>query len=149
MAGLFAKGTTLWMGANSSPESFVKVANARSFKGPNTQVTTVETTTHDTEGNFREFAAVLIDAGTVDMMVNFDPRTATHDFTSDDSLYGVMQNLEERWFELRMASSNPTAPVMRFQAFVVAHPFDFPTDNIQTVSVSIKLDGRILFRYGV
>jgi hypothetical protein len=142
MAGRFAKGTTLWMGDAASPENFVKIANVKSISGPDYSVTVIDTTTHDTVGNFREKAAVLIDAGKLSFNCNFDPDTATQDPVAVTSMFAVLNDLEERYFELRLAASNPGGEIMRFLGFVTKHSLQFPVDNIQELMVEIEIDGE-------
>jgi hypothetical protein len=142
MAGIKAKGTTLWMGDAGSPENFVKVANVKSISGPQYAVTIVDTTTHDTVGNFREKAAVLIDAGTLSFKANFDPANATQDPTVANSLFAVLNDLEERYFELRLSDANVGNEIMRFFGFVTKFSMMFPVDNVQEVDIEIVIDGE-------
>jgi hypothetical protein len=142
MAGRFAKGTTLWMGNAASPLSWVKVANVKSISGPDYSVTVIDTTTHDTVGNFREKAAVLIDAGKLSFNMNFDPDDATQDPVATTSLFNKLNNLTEWYFQLRLAASNPGGEIMQFQGFVTKHSLQFPVDNVQEAMIEVEIDGE-------
>lgn len=144
MAGRFAKGTKLYMGDDDSPENFVLVAHVKSITGPGYNVTIIDTTTHDTVGNFREKAAVLIDAGQLTFNLNFNPDETTHDPTTANSMLGVLQNLQERYWELRLATgSNPGAEKMSFRGYVTSHSMNFPVDNVQEASITVEIDGAV------
>lgn len=143
MAGRFAKGWTIWMGDAGSPENFVKIAHIKSIDGPQANVRIVETTTHDTEGNFVEKLAVLIDAGKLSFMINWNPDLPTHDPELTGSLWNVLEGLEERYFQLRAAPSNPNAQVGSFQGFVTQHSLKLPVDNVQDASITIDIDGAV------
>jgi hypothetical protein len=142
MAGLFGKGTTMWVG-DGSPVSYAQIGRLKSITGPKATVTTVDTTTHDTVGNFREFAAVLIDAGDVTFTLNYDPSIASH--APDTGLYSYLQALEEKSFQLRFPPSDTLNTQMTFNGFITEHPFSFPVDNVIEVNITIKIDGEITF----
>lgn len=143
MAGLFAKGTGLYVGNGASPEVFTKIANVKSISGPNYSVTVVDTTTHSTVGNFREKAAVLVDAGKVSFGVNFDPSDAT--LAPATGLFNDMSNLTERHFQLRFPPSDVLNTRMNFSAFVTSHPFNFPVDNVIEGTVEFDITGEPTF----
>ena len=141
MAGLFAKGTSLWVGDGLSPEGFTKIANVKSISGPGYNVTVVDTTTHSTVGNFREKAAVLIDAGKISCDVNFDPSDPT--LAPATGILNDLQNLTERNMQLRFPPSDTLHTRMNFKGFFTDHPFTFPVDNVIDGKVTIDIDGAI------
>lgn len=141
MAGLFAKGTTLWVGDASSPTSFAKIGKVKSITGPGFNVSFIDTTTHDTTGNFREQAAVLCEAGDISFAVNYDPADAT--LAPATGLFDQMQDLAEKDFQLRFPASDSTHARMNFKAFVASHPFTFPVDNVIEANITLKIDGAV------
>ena len=143
MAGLFAKGTAIWKGNGASPEVFTKIANVKSINGPGFQVTVIDTTTHSTVGNFREKAAVLVDAGKLSFMVNYDPADAT--LAPATGLFDEMQNLDESNYQLRFPPSDSLNTKMAFRGFVTGHPFTFPVDNVIEGNLEITIDGAVTF----
>lgn len=143
MAGLFAKGTGLYVSDGASPAGFTKIANVKSITGPEVDVTIVDTTTHSTEGNWREKAAVLINGGAISFTVNFDPDDPTLDPTADETLWDNLVNLRSRNYELRLSPANTNNQKMVFAGFVTKHGFTFPVDNVQEASISIETDGPI------
>ncbi len=140
MAGLFAKGTGLYVGDGASPENFTKVSNVKSITGPGFNVTIVDTTTHSTVGNYREKAAVLIDAGKLTFNVNFDPSDTT--LAPTTGLFDTLSNLEEKNYQLRFPPSDTLGTRMNFRAFVTGHSFTFPVDNIVDASIQMEIDGE-------
>lgn len=140
MAGLFAKGTGLFVGNGASPEVFTKIANVKSISGPAYNVTVVDVTTHSTAGNFREKAAVLVDAGKVSFGVNFDPSDAT--LAPATGLFNDMSNLTERNFQLRFPPSDASKTRCNFSGFVVGHPFNFPVDNVIEGTIELDITGE-------
>lgn len=143
MAGLFAKGTGLYVGDGASPETFTKILNLKSISGPEVDVTIVDTTTHSTVGNWREKAAVLINGGAVSFSANFDPDDPTLDPTAADTVWDNLVNLRSRNYQLRLSPANTNQQMMTFAGFVTKHGFTFPVDNIQEASISIETDGPI------
>lgn len=141
MAGLFAKGTSLWVGNGASPEVFTKIGKVKSVNGPGFSVTFVDTTTHDTTGNFREKAAVLCEAGDISFTVNYDPSDAT--LAPATGLYDQMQDLARKNFQLRFPASDTLNTRMNFAGYVGGHPFTFPVDNVIEANISITIDGAV------
>lgn len=145
MAGLFAKGAGLYAGDGQSPQTFTKIANVRSITGPGYNVTVVDTTTHSTVGNFREKAAVLIDAGKLTFAVNFDPSDPTLDPNQVGSALNHLQNLDEIDFQLWAPPSDTTKTRLNFRGFFTQHSLTFPVDNVWQGNVEIEIDGAITF----
>lgn len=143
MAGLFAKGTSLWVGDGQSPENFTKIANVKSISGPGYNVTVVDTTTHSTVGNFREKAAVLIDPGKLTFAVNFDPSDPT--LAPATGILSTLQALGEPNMQLRFPPSDGLHTRMNFKGFFTDHPFTFPVDNVINGNITIDIDGPITF----
>lgn len=141
MAGLFAKGTAIYKGDGASPENFTPVGNLKTITGPGIQVTTVDTTTHSTDGFWREMAAVLLGGGKVSFGVNFDPADETLAFST--GLYDDMVNLRESNYQLRFPPSDTSNSMLAFKGFVTGHPFTFPVDNVIEASIEITVDGAI------
>jgi len=141
MAGLAAKGTTLWVGDGASPEVFSKIGKVKSISGPSFSVDFVDTTTHDTAGNFRETAAVLCAAGDLQFTVNYDPSDAT--LAPATGLFDQMQNLERKHGQLRFPPSDTEETMMSFAYYVSGHPMSFPVDGIIEANISLKIDGAI------
>lgn len=143
MAGRFAKGTGLYVsdGVASPGTGWTKIADVKSITGPGYNVTIIDTTTHSTVGNFREKAAVLIDAGKLSFNVNFNPDDPT--LAPATGLMAALQALEEQDFQLRLAASNPEHQMMSFSGFVTGHSFTFPVDNVQEAAVEIEIDGAV------
>ena len=143
MAGIFAKGTGLYVGNGASPEVFTKIANVKSIDGPDFKVKEIDTTTHSTVGNFVEKAAVLVDAGSLKFSVNFDPADPTLNPTTVGSVFDSMQSLDTRNWQVRLSPGNSSNVKMSFAGFVTGHSFKFPVDNVQEAMISISIDGAV------
>lgn len=141
MAGLAAKGTALYTGTNASPIVYTKIGKVKSISGPGFNVDFVDTTTHDTVGNFREFAAILCSAGDISFTVNYDPADTT--LAPATGLYNTMQGLTRIPFKLVFPPSDTLSTTMEFYGYVSQHPFTFPVDNIVEATIGIKIDGAI------
>ncbi len=142
MAGLFAKGTSLWVGNGASPEVFAKIGKVKSINGPGFSVKFVDTTTHDNAGtNFNQTAAVSCEAGDIAFTVNYDPADST--LAPAAGLYKQMQDLAEKNFQLRFPASDTGKNRMNFKAFVASHPFQFPVDNVIEANITLKIDGAV------
>jgi hypothetical protein len=141
MAGLAGKGTSLWVGDGASPEVFTKIGKVKSISGPNFSVQFVDSTTHDTTGNFKETAAVLCEAGDLSFATNYDPSDPT--LAPATGLYDAMQNLERKNYQLRFPPSDAAETQMSFAAYVASHPMSFPVDGIVEANISLKIDGAI------
>jgi len=142
MAGRFAKGTGLFVEDLAAPGNFTKIANVKGIDGPNFKVDIKDTTTHSTVGNFKEKAAVLVDAGQLKFTANFDPDDPTLDPVLATSLFGSMKSLTSRNWQLRLPPSNPNKQMMAFAGFVIDHGFKFPVADIQEAMVTIEIDGE-------
>jgi hypothetical protein len=147
MAGLFAKGTGLYVGDGASPQVFTKILNLKSITGPEVDVTIVDTTTHSTVGNWREKAAVLINGGAVSFSANFDPDDPTLDPNASDTVWDNLVNLRSRDYQLRLSPANTNQQMMVFSGFVTKHGFTFPVDNVQEAAISIETDGPITWDF--
>lgn len=145
MAGLFAKGAGLYTGDGASPEVFTKIANVRSITGPGYNVTVVDTTTHSTVGNFREKAAVLIDAGKLTFAVNYNPADPTLDPANVLSALNHLQDLDEIHFQLWAPPSDTTNTRLNFSGFFTQHSLVFPVDNVWQGNIEVEIDGAITF----
>ena len=140
MAGLFAKGTRLLKGDGASPENFTAIANVKSISGPGFKVTVIDTTTHSTVGNYREKAPVLVDAGTLTFMVNYDPNDAT--LAPATGLINDLSELTTSNWQLQFPPSDSLNTQMEFSGFVTGHPFTFPVDNVIEGNIEITIDGK-------
>jgi hypothetical protein len=141
MAGLAGKGTSIWVGNGASPEVFTEIGKVKSISGPSFSVSFVDTTTHQTEGNFKETAAVLCEAGDLSFAVNYDPSDPT--LAPATGLYSKMQDLERANYQLRFPPSDSEETRMNFAAYVASHPMTFPVDGIVEANITLKIDGAI------
>ena len=73
-----SQGTLLKMGDGLTPESFTTIAEVADIGGPSFSRESIETTSHDSTGGYREFIPGLREGGEVTFTINFMPEDATH-----------------------------------------------------------------------
>jgi len=141
MAGLFAKGTTLWVGNGASPEIFSKLGKVKGISGPGYASKFITVTTQDSAGYADEVAAVGYDSGDVSFPVNWDPADATH--APATGLISQLTALAKKNFQLRIGPADTLKTRANFAAFVSTHPLAFPVDNVMEANVALKIDGDV------
>lgn len=143
MAGLASHGASLWLGDGESPETFTRIYKVTDLNGPGFSVKFEDTTTHDNETAFLEFAAIACEAGDLALAVNYDPSDPM--LAPATGLFDIMQNLERRNYQLRFPPSDTLNTRMNFAAYVGSHPFTFPAVGIIKSNISFKVDGAVTF----
>lgn len=140
MPPISAYGTLLKRGNGATPtEVFTTVAGVRSISGPSTETDEADVTTHSSaaQGAYREFILTLIDAGSIEFDMNYDPDDTTHQGVRSDFTGRVKRN-----WELVMPGAIET---ISFSGYVKTFSFDFPVDDAITAKVSIRLTGAVTF----
>lgn len=137
-AAIFAQGTLLKMGDGAGPEVFTTIAEVSSIKGPSLSRATVDVTSHDSVGGFREYIGGLGDGGELTFDMNYIPTGATHNAST-----GVLSKLKNNTrtnFKLVFTDAGPTE--WAFSGFVTKFDTSEPIDNRIMASVTIKVSGR-------
>jgi len=139
---LAAYGTLLTRGASASgttPNTFEAIAEVKSIKGPSTEVSVLDVTTHSSaaSGNFREKVPSLIDPGTIEFELNYVPTDATIQAIQDDMLARTKRD----WQVLPAGTSQ----IISFSGYVTAFPLQFPTDDVMSATITITLTGATDF----
>lgn len=127
-------GATLELGDGASSESFTAIAEVNSIDGPNISVDTIDVTSLDSTGGYREFIASFIDGGEV---------TAEFNFTLDgyDDLKVVLEARARRNFQIVLPDTGSTT--FSFSALVTALGVSVPKDDKVTASMSLKISGQV------
>jgi predicted secreted protein len=123
-----------WSGA-----AWVNIAEVNSISGPGMTRETIDVTSLDSTGGYREFIGGFKDGGTVQLTMNFiraSLDTMKTDFESDDQ-----QN-----YEIVLPDAESTT--LEFQGLVTELPLEIPPDDKITMTVSIKISGEVTVNSG-
>lgn len=141
MAGKAAFGTTIAFGTPTP----TTVANVTSISGLDGSTEMIDVTAHDSGGAYREKIASFLDAGTVNVELNFDPNATTHRATSGGILYLRDQRTKATW-----TITFPGTPVhkVQFDGYVKSAGFSAPFDDKLGMTVEIEVSGQPTWTYG-
>lgn len=117
------------------------VAEARDITGPGMSRETVDVTTHDSTGGWREYIAGALSGGEVSFDCNFLPANATQSYAAGlikDMVDGTLQT-----FTLQYTDTGTTTA--SFSAFVTAFTPKAPVEGLLSASVTLKISGAVSF----
>lgn len=124
---------------NTSTGAWVNIAEITNINGPGMSRETIDVTSLDSTGGYREFIASFRDGGTVVLNMNFTRATYTqmkNDFESDD-----LQN-----YEIFLPDADATS--LEFTGLVTELPLTIPTDDKISADVTIKISGEVTLNSG-
>jgi predicted secreted protein len=127
-------GTKFKRSDGTSSPTFVDIAEVNSITGPSMTRETIDVTSLDSTGGYREFIAGFRDGGTVELNMNFTRDgyiVMKNDFESD-----VLQD-----YQIALPDTGGTT--FDFKGLVTDLPLDIPTDDKITVTVTIKVSGPV------
>jgi len=116
-------------------DTFATIAQVRTITGPGLAMDTVDVTTHDSTGAWREFVAGLIALGEVSLDVVFDPDNAGHIGLRTD----LVARQEIRGFQIVFPDS--TATTWSFDGMVTNITPEATVDGALEAAVTIGLSG--------
>jgi len=130
-------GTTFQRTTNqaTSVPSFDTIAEINSIDGPNKTRDTIDVTSLDSSGGYREFITSFRDGGEVSLEMNFTQAgyiVMNDDFETEDS----------RDYRITLPDTNGT--VMDFTAYVTSLGMSVPLDDKVTAPVTLKITGPIV-----
>lgn len=123
-----------WSGA-----AWVNIAEVNSISGPSMSRDTIDVTSLDSVGGYREFIAGFRDPGTVQLAMNFTRDTfdtMKTDFESDTA-----QN-----YEIMLPDAENTS--LEFVGLVTELPIEITADDKVTSTVTIKITGQVTLESG-
>lgn len=140
-AAIAARGAMLKRGDGGGTEVFAEIAEVTNISGPSLKQDTVDVTSHQSAGGWREHVATLKDGGEISLELNFVPTNDTQDFTVGLGL--DMKNQTKRNFQLVFPDATLEASRTKwsFSAFVSAFSVSAPHDGKLGGSVSLKVTG--------
>lgn len=129
-------GTKFWRWDNSHWQS---IAEINSIDGPGKSRDTIDVTSLDSVGGYREFIGGFRDGGTVTLPMNFT--RATYDLMNDDFESNLLQN-----YEIVLPDTENTS--FEFEGLVTELGLAIPADDKITADVTIKVSGQIIMNSG-
>jgi hypothetical protein len=131
-------GTLLKIGDGGEPETFTTIAEVLDIGGPELELGTEESTSHDSPGGWREHVGTLLSAGEVTFDVNFIPTHATHNPST--GLIADMVNRVKRNFKLVFPDA--AATTWSFAALVTKLGPAEPVEGKLEASVTLQVTGQ-------
>jgi predicted secreted protein len=123
-----------WDGGN-----WDNIAEINSITGPSMSRDTIDVTSLDSTGGYREFITGFRNAGTVTLAMNFTRstyNTMKTDFESD-----TLQN-----YEIYLPDLEGTS--LEFEGLVTELPLNIPADDKITADVTIQISGQVIINSG-
>jgi len=145
MPGKAAFGAVLSFGTSTGTATTATLTNVTNISGFDGETETIDVTSHDSSGGYREKVGSFLDLGQVTVDFNFDPNSATHRATTGGIMYLRDQRTIVPW-----VLTFPGSPVHKvaFMGFVKSVPFDVPFDDKLSGSVTIETSGSATWTYG-
>jgi predicted secreted protein len=110
------------------------IAEINSITGPSMSRDTIDVTSLDSTGGYREFITGFRNAGTVVLSMNFT--RDTYDLMKADFESDTAQNYE-------IVLPNLESTTIEFEGLVTEMPMTIPADDKITVDVTIQLTGQV------
>lgn len=118
---------------DSSPSSWEALAEINSITGPGMSRETIDVTSLDSVGGYREFIASIRNAGTVSFSMNFT--RATYELMKDDFESDVRQNY-------RIVLPDTEQTYLEFEGLVMELPLSITIDDKITCDISIQVSSQ-------
>lgn len=146
MPGRAAFGCAVSFGTATGTTTSATLANVTNISGLDGEVSTIDVTSHDSSGAYREMVASFISPGEVTLDVNFDPTSATHKAVTGGIMYLRDQRLTVPW-QVTFPTIAGNIAKVAFQAFVKNTTVDAPYDDKLGMSVSLQQTGSATWTY--
>jgi predicted secreted protein len=127
-------GTEFKNGDGESNESFTAIAEINSIDGPNKTKSTIDVTSLDSTGGYREFISSFRDAGQVVLNMNFT--RDGYDEMNDD-----FESENSRNYQIVLSDTGNTT--FDFAAYVTDLGMAIPFEDKVTANVTLKVTGLV------
>lgn len=121
-------------GSSGGGTSYSTIAEINNIDGPSMSRDTIDVTSLDSTGGYREFIASFRDGGEVTLDMNFTRDgyvDMKDDFESDSKV----------WYKITLNDTGNTE--LEFEGLVTALGVAIPMDDKVTASVTIKISGQV------
>ena len=115
------------------------IAEINSITGPGMSRDTIDVTSLDSTGGYREFIAGFRNAGTITLAMNFT--RSTYDTMKADFESDSLQN-----YEIILPDAENTS--FEFEGLVTELPLTIPADDKITADVTIQVSGQVTVNSG-
>lgn len=137
-------GTQFKLGDGGDPtEGFSEVAKVAEIGELNLSRDTIETTTFDSAGGFKEYIpSLLIEPGELSLVLVWDTEEADHSALRDRIGDALPRNYQITW----PGSGEPAVPVTAtFAAIVTSVGTPTPIDDRVNLNIGVKITGEIVW----
>jgi len=146
MPGRAAFGCVVSFGTATGTTTATTLTNVTNISGLDGETESIDVTSHDSSGAYREMVASFISPGEVSLDVNFDPTSATHKAASGGIMWLRDQRLIVPW-EVKFPQIGANITKVSFQAFVKNTTVDAPYDDKLGMSVTLQQTGSAAWVY--
>lgn len=122
-----------------SGSAWANIAEINSITGPSMSRDTIDVTSLDSTGGYREFITGFRNAGTVALKMNFT--RDTYDLMKADFESDTLQN-----YEIVLSDTENTT--LEFEGLVTELPLTIPADDKMTADVTIQISGQVTVNSG-
>jgi len=129
-------GTLIKRGDGGSPEVFATIAGVKDISGPDIELRTEESTSHDSPGGWVGRKATLKDGGEPTLKLNWDPGDATHVNLRNDLLTRTLRNFQI----IEVDDGNEQA---NFAAYVTKITRPRPVEGLMEADVTLAISGPV------
>jgi predicted secreted protein len=119
--------------------AWANIGEINSITGPGMTRDTIDVTSLDSTGGYREFIAGFRNAGTITLAMNFT--RATYDLMKADFESDALVN-----YEIVLPDEDVTS--LEFEGLVTELPLSIPADDKVTADVTIQVSGQVTINSG-
>lgn len=113
------------------------LAGIRDIPGLDMSADTIDSTTHDSPGAFKEFIKTLLDAGEMPVELAFDPEDSGHNLMIERFL----ATSDDAFNNYRIVFNTAAARTWGFEACVTKFATGLPLEGLLTATATLKING--------
>jgi hypothetical protein len=136
MAGQDAWGTQ-FLRDTTGAGVFEVIAQVTDISGPSREREAIEVTAHDSPNQYREFVKDLKDGGEVELTINYDPGSPTHQDIDDDFEEDALRD-----YQVKIFPGTLNEWTWDFAGLITACGDEFPHDDKMERTVTFKISGK-------
>ena len=137
------KGAKFWLWDSSlATPALTKVGEVTDIKPPSRSRDTIDTTSHDSSGDYREFISSLIDAGEATFTINWNPGDANDILIETIFASG---NLTSFAIDVNKAGGAPQRRISGSMIMTGYEPDNVVIDDKMSATITMKVSGPLTF----